>query len=182
MKCPNCGSEMAEGSLYCEKCGEDIHIVPDFEPELEQNIEQTIHTILAELDEEKSGVELDEVKANANSHKNNVGKKKYPKNQRKTKSHMGIILFLGILAIVLLGGMAGLIYGYYSEEFQVNRAVWYTSAGKYDKAISCYNRALELDSSNIELLFNLAEVYYLKNNKIEYEYLSLRIPMPLQNS
>ena len=53
MKCPNCGSEMAEGNLYCEKCGKDIHIVPDFEPELEQNIEQTIHTILKGLDEDQ---------------------------------------------------------------------------------------------------------------------------------
>lgn len=200
MKCPNCGSEMAEGSLYCEKCGEDIHIVPDFEPELEQNIEQnieqTIHTILAELDEVKTNAnsegesaqnkdDTQQIQVNKHrknilgkqntsdnpKHKNNFGKKKIPKNQRKRRSYMGIMLFLGILVIVLLGGIAGLIYGYYSEEFQVNRAVWYTSAGKYDKAISCYNRALELDSSNIELLFNLAEVYYLKNNKIEYEYL-----------
>ena len=44
---------MTEGHLYCEKCGEDIHIVPDFEPELERNMEQTIHTILEELGEEK---------------------------------------------------------------------------------------------------------------------------------
>ena len=34
MKCPNCGAEMEEGKLYCEHCGEDIHIVPDFEPEV----------------------------------------------------------------------------------------------------------------------------------------------------
>ncbi|MGN1146214.1 MAG: zinc-ribbon domain-containing protein, partial [Acetatifactor sp.] len=39
MKCPNCGAKMPENSLYCEHCGEDIHIVPDFEPELELNIE-----------------------------------------------------------------------------------------------------------------------------------------------
>ena len=42
MKCPNCGEEMAEGSLYCEHCGEDIHIVPDFEPELEKSIAKTM--------------------------------------------------------------------------------------------------------------------------------------------
>ena len=33
MKCPNCGEELKEGYLYCEKCGEEIMIVPDFEPE-----------------------------------------------------------------------------------------------------------------------------------------------------
>ena len=36
---------MKEGTLYCEHCGEDIHIVPDFEPEIEYNMEQTLHDI-----------------------------------------------------------------------------------------------------------------------------------------
>ena len=38
---------MAEGTLYCEHCGEDIHIVPDFEPELEADLEQSISEILS---------------------------------------------------------------------------------------------------------------------------------------
>ena len=29
MKCPNCGEELKEGYLYCEKCGEEIRIVPE---------------------------------------------------------------------------------------------------------------------------------------------------------
>ena len=51
MKCPNCGEEMAEDRLYCEHCGEDIHIVPDFEPELERNLEQSISAIMEDLQE-----------------------------------------------------------------------------------------------------------------------------------
>ena len=35
MKCPLCNAEIKEGSLYCEVCGEDIHIVPDFDPVIE---------------------------------------------------------------------------------------------------------------------------------------------------
>ena len=38
MKCPSCGCEMAEGHLYCEKCGMEIQMVPDFEPEFENSI------------------------------------------------------------------------------------------------------------------------------------------------
>ena len=49
MKCPNCGADMKEGTLYCEHCGEDIHIVPDFEPELEYNMEQTLHDIVKDI-------------------------------------------------------------------------------------------------------------------------------------
>ena len=40
---------MADGSLYCEHCGEDIHIVPDFDPELEQDIELTISGMLEDI-------------------------------------------------------------------------------------------------------------------------------------
>ena len=49
MICPNCGAEISADSLYCEQCGEDIHIVPDFEPEVELNIEQTINGIAKDI-------------------------------------------------------------------------------------------------------------------------------------
>lgn len=160
MKCPNCGAEMAEGSLYCEHCGEDIHIVPDFEPELEQNMEQSINNILEELHEDK--VEGQEDKQGKT--------KKQKKKVRKQKSYFTVLLIFGAFLILILGGVTWFAYGYNSEEYQINRAAHYVASGKYDKAISCYNRALELDSGNIELVFNLANVYLLKNNKIEYEY------------
>ena len=40
MNCPKCGAEIEEGSLYCTVCGEDIHIVPDFESEVEQSMQE----------------------------------------------------------------------------------------------------------------------------------------------
>ena len=40
---------MEEGKLYCEHCGEDIHIVPDFEPEIEYNMAQTLNNIAKEM-------------------------------------------------------------------------------------------------------------------------------------
>ena len=39
MKCPKCGVDIQEGKLLCESCGEEIHIVPDFEPEIENRID-----------------------------------------------------------------------------------------------------------------------------------------------
>ena len=57
MKCPNCGAEMKEGTLYCEHCGEDIHIVPDFEPEIEYNMEQTLHDIAREMTPEEDATD-----------------------------------------------------------------------------------------------------------------------------
>ena len=49
MNCPKCGNEIEEGSLYCTVCGEDIHIVPDFESEVEQSMQDTLDHIAEEL-------------------------------------------------------------------------------------------------------------------------------------
>ena len=161
MKCPNCGKEMAESALYCEHCGEDIHIVPDFEPELEQNIQQIISGIMEELEEPlEEGADEETAKVEPESEPT-------PKKRWKW-------LLPAILAVLVLGAALGMgvwVYLHNSQEYQVDRAEQYVASGNYDRAIAHYKRALELDENNIELQFSLAEAYFLKNNKIEYEYL-----------
>lgn len=162
MNCPNCGSTIKEGSLYCEHCGEDIHIVPDFEPELEFNIEQTISGIVQEINQEEP--------------ERHGEKEEYADleiNQRKQKKQKTgrtvLILVLFFLALAVSGGIG--VYHYYSLAYQVEKAVQCVGKTQYDRAIGHYHRAMELDGSDLELKFALAEVYFLKNNKIEYEYL-----------
>lgn len=57
MKCPHCGNELKEGHLICESCGEEIRIVPDFEPEIENSITETLST-LASMQEGKDTEEM----------------------------------------------------------------------------------------------------------------------------
>lgn len=156
MKCPNCGREMAEGTLYCEYCGEDIHIVPDFEPELELDIQQTISEMAEETEPDKADGEA-------------VNKKPEAAGRRK-KWFWYFIGALGILILAAAAAMGIWVYQYHSEAAQVKKAVRYTAEGKYEQAIGCYDRALELKGEDIELQFALAEVYFLENNKAEYEY------------
>ena len=181
MKCPNCGAEMKDGLLYCEHCGEDIHIVPDFEPEVEYNLEQTLSDIVKDIrepeeteaekdigasmeDTEFVGVDSEEMIQDWDIREGKVsGKKK--------KLIWGWIC--GVLIVfVIVGTALGVAnYRYHSVEYQVARAEYYTAEEEYDRAISFYNRAMELAPESIDLKFALAEVYFLKNNKIEYEYL-----------
>ncbi|MBQ8038831.1 MAG: tetratricopeptide repeat protein, partial [Lachnospiraceae bacterium] len=53
MKCPNCGEELGQGHLYCEKCGEEIRIVPDFEPEIENSIIETLSAVAEDVEPQK---------------------------------------------------------------------------------------------------------------------------------
>lgn len=32
MKCPNCGGDLTLGKLYCENCGHEVQMVPDYDP------------------------------------------------------------------------------------------------------------------------------------------------------
>ncbi len=50
MKCPKCGFELADGQLYCESCGAEIQIVPDFEPEIENSIIESLSTVAEEIE------------------------------------------------------------------------------------------------------------------------------------
>ena len=151
MKCPNCGTEMADGVLYCEHCGEDIHIVPDFEPELEQDIELTINGMLEDIEEQKDAEDPEQVRGRGNSW--------------KTFAAGGAVLIIAACMCAVL------IYHHNSLAWQIERGQESVAGGKYDRAVACFSRALELDEDNIELQFSLAEVYFLKNNKIEYEFL-----------
>lgn len=45
MKCQKCGAEMVSGHLYCDICGAEYQIVPDFEPEIEYSIAQSMSDI-----------------------------------------------------------------------------------------------------------------------------------------
>ena len=65
MKCPNCGKEIAEDYLYCGYCGKEITMVPEFEPEVEQEIrscEGQLSSLDAALGDalRELGVELDQ--------------------------------------------------------------------------------------------------------------------------
>ena len=154
---------MAEGKLYCEHCGEDIHIVPDFEPELEQ----TIQDILDEMHEDMTG----EAKRKPEEPELPEEEESRQEPVRKRRIWPRVLLVLLFLFFLAAGGAAWYVYSSYSEEYQLGKAKQYVELGRYDEAIACYNRAVELDGTNVELLFELADVYLLKNNKVEYEYL-----------
>ena len=49
MTCPRCGAKIEEGKLLCSRCGCEIKYVPDFEPEIESRISETLSSVAANM-------------------------------------------------------------------------------------------------------------------------------------
>ncbi|MCR5755979.1 MAG: chitobiase/beta-hexosaminidase C-terminal domain-containing protein [Acetatifactor sp.] len=155
MQCPKCNAEIPQGSLYCEQCGEDIHIVPDFEPEIELNLEETINGIMEDINE--SRVDAPSAKSSASIHIIlNV-----------------IFVILGVLSLIVISVGGIFLFLDHSTDYQIKKAQKYVSEGKFKQAAQAYSRALELTTGEaaVDIEFSLADVYFQENNKIEYEYL-----------
>lgn len=151
MKCPNCGAEMKEDHLYCESCGEEIHIVPDFEPEIEYNIHKTL-----------SGI-MKEVLVDDNQESNLNAKKKVKRSILFGGLALGVIILIGISILIVRNAQN------HSVNYQISRATAYFQAGDTDHAIEYYERALELEDSNISLLFILSELYKERGYEEKYK-------------
>ena len=155
MRCPKCGTDLPEGALLCEKCGEEIHIVPDYDPTLDVSIS------IEGPEEEKTPGETDPD----------------PGKPRRTKLYLlrALLILLALVVIGLAIAANKNLKRMQSPEYQIAQAEKYQGIGEYSKAIACYSKAIELEEDNVELLLRLAEVYYLKNDQAWYEATLLQI-------
>ncbi len=159
MKCPNCSSEMKEGQLICEACGNEIRIVPDFEPEIENSITETLSTLAALQDEETTDGESLKDNSSSDSNDHKAAEKKKIEQSRRMGTLIGIII-----AVVLIGGLFSyMIYSYHvgSVSYQVDKAQKYAMQGKYEQAIACLDAAYERDDTQSQILFLKADYFYL---------------------
>lgn len=152
MNCPKCGAEIEEGSLYCTVCGEDIHIVPDFDSEVEQSMQDALEQIAEEVKDSSGGDVIES-------------------SPKKKKGYFGLLTGLFFLIIIVL---AGIIIGawYHMEhsvEYQLARAAECAGRQEYEQAVNYYIRAQELGDTDQESQFALADCYYAMDNVGGYE-------------
>ena len=63
MKCPKCGNELKEGNLLCEVCGTEVTIVPEYESQVEQRIQETMEHITDDIDRQAAQEEAEQLRA-----------------------------------------------------------------------------------------------------------------------
>lgn len=154
MKCPHCGHEMPEGYLICDRCGEEIQIVPDFEPEIENSITETLSTLVS-LQEETENEEETAAEIDAEA------EEPVSAGVRKGRA-VQIILALAILFVVGLISYALYAYHIKTVEYQIRRAEAYAENGAYDQAIACLETAYAEYPDEAQILFLEADYYYLQ--------------------
>lgn len=154
MKCPHCGQEMPEGYLICDKCGEEIRIVPDFEPEIENSITETLSTLVSLQDEPENGEE--------SADENDAEAEEFIVYDRKRGRGVQIVLSLAILLVIGLISYALYAYHIRTVDYQINRAEAYAESGDYGQAVACLEAAYAAYPEEARILFLEADYYYLQ--------------------
>lgn len=141
MKCKFCHKELKEGRLYCEHCGRPVQMVPNFEPEIE-----------AEIDETLSAIAVDEV----------IGAAK-PATEPPDGKKKPFPSFFPIIVILFIAGFAAGVFlftinhtysAYYEDGMQA------IEDGNLEQALSCFNKALLKEEDSLDARLQIAHVYY----------------------
>lgn len=176
MKCPKCGNELDEGKLLCEKCGEEIKYVPDFDIELEDQLKESISTMMEELALEEHVLEDHALEGYQKNEKEIEDfepdddfkedfRDYFPKKRRSFQNDK-IIIVTVIAAVIFIISAAGVVTFIQnmenSYEYQYEKAIECAAGNEYNEAISHLERALAIDDSQTDARVLLAQ-YYDKN-------------------
>lgn len=157
MKCPKCGQEIQAGHLYCEKCGMEIRIVPDFEPEIENSITETLSTVAEEIDDKQE----ENQEENQPEETDDFFMVEEPgKNWLKVKTAMLAA------AIFITAFLTVFFYTNYSVSYQISNARKYGEQAKYEEALKQLDKVLKHDPENTEAALLQAK-YYSQTEKTE---------------
>lgn len=154
MKCPKCGERLKKDFLYCEKCGEEIRIVPDFEPEIENSIIETLSAVAEEM---SPTVEMEA----DNEPEETFTVEPEPKLKRK------LLIGISIVCLLILAGFAFVFFrsiylnNYY--ESQLASAQQAYNRKDYVQAAAFYEKALKMEEDN-SLLISYADCLYELGN------------------
>lgn len=156
MKCPNCGNELIEGHLICEMCGEEIQIVPDFEPEIENSITETLSTLAAMQEGEDTKPAADE----DDNYTEDTAEEEIGAGNKKTW------LFTSLFMVFIIALLSYATYAYHIQtvEYQIEKAKGYAENEAYAEAIACLEEAYARHPDVAELLFLEADYYYLQQD------------------
>ena len=172
MKCQKCGAEIPEGSLYCEKCGQDIHIVPDFKEFAEKKAEDTVKSMLSDLDDDEADFGRSPEGAN-----DEIPFRKEEAPAPEKKHRTGWIRFALIAVLTLILVTAGLAFFNRSSgtDYLFEQAREAAEHGDISRAVGLLEDVEAKESSDVDVLLYLALLYKDQGETVKYENLLLQV-------
>ena len=151
MICPNCGNKIKDDNLYCEKCGTEFQIVPDFDVEVDGEIDKTMRNLRkSRHDDDFDDIEFDTdpnlLSSILNGHAGN----------KIVYILMGIVLIL-VIAIIAVQGRK--IAKQNTLEYQLQKISEYAADKNYSEAITYLEKAHKM-TGDTKYLFTIADYYY----------------------
>ena len=161
MKCPNCGFEIPEGHMYCDNCGTEINFVPDFEPEVENEINATLSGVADELNKDEKAKEAKKQKRKAII--NAIAK--------RWKLIVG-----AVAAIVLIIVFTSLFLAYHNKTslYYLSLAESTRSSGDTEGAIRQLKEGNKQHPDNSDIIFRMSD-YYLEEGDYDGAVESLKL-------
>ena len=195
MNCPNCGANIPDGKLYCEKCGNELVIISDIDLELE--MKDTMSDIATKEfgksgENDKKTVKTGTVKTKQQSASKAAPSKKHKKTEQEKLDEMefdeddnpsliGMIFRRGssigwmfyVVIIIVIALVLTVAIKFYksityqnSLSYQLEMAEEAASDNNLSTAITYLEKAVKLDSDNSEYQFTIAE-YYVELDKYD---------------
>lgn len=200
MKCPKCGNEIKEDHLYCDICGEEIRIVPDFDATVDDNIDISLTGVIdtAGVIEEISKVDTKPIdkaidrestkeisvkresiinETSYDDELKDIGSEKKPDKSFIIKA---LVLTGAICAVLVVLGITinNNVNKLYNIDYQYEKAFSQYEEGKYEESIKTLKRALNIDENDSRIKLLMSDDYYSLNkideaNAVLYELLDI---------
>ena len=173
MKCLNCGYEIPAGELYCKRCGEEVRIVPDYNP-LDDMLTAQIRV---SIDEKGEHVRNSKVSGNTGceGRPTGNGQKRLSPEEREARRRQAerkrelkrkkrrrliitmitlLIAFIGIMVLIYLNSYSGIVR-------KGNKALL---SSEYAVAQEAFEKAISKNPENPDAYIGLSQVYIAKGD------------------
>ena len=177
MKCRYCGHEIPDGVLYCENCGKEVRIVPDYNP-LDDILAQEI---VGSINGEPTGLDLSDTErlrrtasqrrttgrtirgTGAMTEDREARRRQAQRRKAQLRKKRRILLAVMFLILAALVGCMVLIYknSYNGIVSAGNKAL---ERQEYSEASSAFQRAIGKNKERPEAYTGLSRVYLAQND------------------
>ena len=174
MKCKKCGHIIPPGTLYCKNCGEEVCIVPEYNPLDDMLAAQIKNSINNEKqDTDFLNHTLTDTRYQTKPQRrpvdDNEARKRQAERRREAKRKKRKKLLI-IMSVVFLS-FIGLIFALYQTSYTgvVKKGNKALTAQEYGRAEELFKKAINKNSGKVAAYDGLSKVYIAQNDLIKAE-------------